>query len=499
MIKIFTVLKPYSFIIIFLVLRINSYADDHSNARGVGMAFGSMVSSFGVDAYGINPANFDLHKKTIFDLTSLNFKTKKLDIHHPKLEITIMSLGGGYGSDTTMGFYNTYLKYLSINRTTFTNIFTDLSKVVYFRDTILPGSRTAVNYDFELKWLSVNYSTPKLGALNFTISDKVGLNTYVDGRDVYFPLNFHVNIYSPKYDIVNVNLNQSEASAWWIRKYNISYAKNFEFKRGVIKAFSFGVSAAYVTGFGNVITYTSTLNLNTYGVQSTPNGNHVDSISGTKNFNILSSLTDQFQDYKDGAKSHYDFFPKPAGKGYSFDLGFNMQLGEKFRIAASVTELGSITWNYNTKIDRDTNSFIYRNFLLNSSDPTYNTLVNNLDGIYTRDTVTNYKTKLPTKYRAGVMYQANNKLLVELDWLRGENDFPSNSTNNYVAIGSEYYALDILPLRAGVSIGGYERWKIAFGAGIRYRNLVLDLAVDGINNIIANKRLSLAFSTKFIL
>ena len=379
------------------------------------MSFASMVSSFGVDAYGINPANFDLYNKTIYNTKSLNLKTKKLEYHRPKLEITVMSLGGAYGSDSTMGFYNTYLKYLSVNRSTFTGIFTSLSSVNYFRDTILPGSRTAVNYDFELKWLSVNYSTPKLGAFNFTISDKIGLNTYVDGRDVYFPLNFHVNLYPPKYDLVNVNLNQSEASAWWIRKYNIAYAKNFEFKKGLIRAFSFGVPAAYVTGFGNVITYSSTLNLNTYGVQSISNENHVDSVSGKKNIYILSALTDEFQDYKDGAMSHFNLFPKPAGTGYSFDLGFNMKLGEKFRVAASITELGSITWNYNTKIDRDTNGFNYKNFFLNSNDPQYNTFVNDLDGIYSRVTGVSYTTKLPTKYRAGVMYQANNKLLVELD------------------------------------------------------------------------------------
>ena len=108
-------------------------------------------------------------------------------------------------------------------------------------------------------------------------------------------------------------------------------------------------------------------------------------------------------------------------------------------------------------------------------------------------------TKLPTKYRAGVMYQVNKKLMVELDWLRGENDLPGNSTNNYVAAGTEYYYLDFLPLRAGFSVGGYEGWKIALGAGIKYKEIVIDMGVDGINNIIANKRLSLAFSVKIIL
>jgi hypothetical protein len=463
------------------------------------MSFGAMVSSYGVDAYGLNPANYSLHKKTIFDPINLDLKKNKINNNQPKWEVTIMSLGGAYGSDTTMNFYNTYLKYLSVNRTTFTGIFTDLGKVFQFRDSILPSSNTNVSYDFELKWFSLNLSTSKLGSVNFTIADKVGLNSYVGSRDVYFPLDFNVRYYSDRFDLTKVNLNQSEATAWWIRKYNTSYAKNFEFKKGIVKSFAFGVSAGLVTGFGNVTTYNSKLNINTFGVRSTSGGNHVDSISGKKDFYVLSSLTDYFQDYKDGAKEHFTFFPKPAGTGYSFDLGINCQLGDKISIAASVTEIGSISWNYNTIINHDTNSFIYRNFFLNSSDPTYNAFVNDLDGLNTRIVNQSYTTSMPTKYRAGVSYQPTDKAIVEFDWIKGDNNLPSNSTKSIFALGGEYYPLFYLPLRAGISIGGNEQWKAALGIGVRFRAFMLDFAADGINNIIANKRLSLALSTKLIL
>jgi Family of unknown function (DUF5723) len=475
-----------------------SLADDRSNARGLGLSNAGMVSSFGIDAYSINPANYDFYRNVDF---KKSLKLKKGTEHqqlNPKWEISIMSVGGGYGSDESLDFYNKYLSYLSINRNTFTGLFTDIVSVLQFRDSILPGSKTDANYDFELKWFSVNYSNPKIGGVNFTISDKVGLNTNVLSRDDYLPLNFHV---SPNpngtYNLTNVELHQSEAIAWWIRKYTIGYAKQFDLK-GVIKNISAGFSAGLVHGFGNVITLNSSLYVNTYGISSSSPA-HVDSIKGKQSFYTQAALTDFFRDYGDGAKSHYTFFPKPAGTGYSFDLGFAMQIGEMFRVAASVTEIGKITWDYNTFINYDTNSFNYKNFNLSSNDPTYNTFVNDLEGLDTRDTLTSYTTDMPTKFRAGIMFQPNDKVMIEFDWVKGNNNLPSNTTEHIFSIGAEYYPVKFLPIRTGFSAGGPEDWNFSLGSGARFKNVIIDLAAYGINNMITDKRLSFAFSAKLIL
>jgi hypothetical protein len=227
------------------------------------MAFATTVSSFGNDAYGINPANYDYNNfeiKTVKDL-KLN-KKKSIYVPGPKWEISAFSTGGGYGSDSSIEFYNNYLSYLSIDRYTFVNLFTNLEEVFNFRTNILPGEKTDVNYDFEFNWLSVNYKNPKFGAINVSISDKVGLNTNVNSRDEYLPLDFVYTTYGNKYDLTNVRLNQSEAIAWWIRKYNIGYAKQFNFKnKKGIRSFSFGISGGLVHGFGNVTTYESNLAL----------------------------------------------------------------------------------------------------------------------------------------------------------------------------------------------------------------------------------------------
>lgn len=467
----------------------------------MGMSFGSMVSSFGTDAYGVNPANFDLHRKFKIDTTNLKLRYKSTNSYFPKYELAIANIGGGYGSDTTMSFYNNYIKYLSINRNTFTSLFTNIFSVLQFRDSILPGSNTNVNYDFELKWFSLSYSDPKRGTINFTIADRVGLNTNAYSRDIEMPLNFQYYMDSTrtKSYLTNVNLYQAEATAWWIRKYSVSYAKNLEINKSLIKNFAFGVSLGLVHGFGDVTTYKTSLNLNSYGIKNINGSNHVDSISGKQDFHTLSALTDMFQDYRDGAKSHYEMFPKPAGKGYSIDLGVNAQLGNKIRIALSVTDIGKITWNYNTILNNDTNSFIYRNFFLNSSDLTYNRFVDDLDGLDSRITGVTYSTNMPTKYRAGIMYQPSDKLLAEFDWIKGDNNSPGNTTKSLFALGGEYYPLNYLPCRVGFSIGGYDNWAISAGAGLRFKYLIIDFGAEGINNAIANKRLTLAFSTKFLL
>ena len=462
------------------------------------MSNSSMVTSTGVDAFGLNPANYDFHLLKNTDKLK-NVKGRSLK---PVWQISIVSVGGGYGSDTTIDFYNTYLKYLSVNRTTFTDLFTDFVSIIKFRDSILPGKQTQVNYDFELKWLSINLASSKFGAFNISIADKVGLNTNAYSRDQEMPLVFiyHLNA-NGTYNLTNVQLNQSQATAWWLRKYTFGYAKQFDFKpKSGVRSFSIGAAMGLVNGFGNVITNNSTLSINTYGVRRLPSGyNHVDSLTGTQSFHTESALTDFFRDYNDGAKSHFDFFPKPAGTGYSLDMGMAMQIGDAWKFALSVTDIGQITWNYHTTINNDNNSFVYKNFDLVNTDPTYNQFVNDLEGLNTRDTVTSYTTNMPTKYRAGLSFQPSKKILFELNWIKGDNNMPGNTTQNIVALGTEYFPIPFLPLRTGVSVGGPGDFYVGFGAGLKFNFFTLDIATNGINQIIANKRFSVSFSSKLIL
>lgn len=491
----------YGFFITSVILFINYtnadlFADDRSNARGLGMSTACVVSSFGIDAYGINPANYYTQN---IGLSNNVYKLKTKS--KPSWEISLLNAGGGYGSDKSLNFYTTYLSYLTIRRETFANRFLNLDSVFNFRTNVLPDEDTQVNYDFELKWFAVNYTKPGFGSVNFTIADKVGLNTDVKNKNESFPLP-NIRIGSGKYDILNADLHLSTAIAWWIRKYTIGYSQLFQ-NKGFVKNISFGVTASLVHGFGNAIIYNSGIKMNTYGIQNDSLGNHIDSVKGKQDFYSLQSLTDQFQDYIDGAESHFNFFPRPAGKGFSFDVGINLQLGDKIWIAASVTELGFINWDYNTLVNKDTNDFVYRNFYVLTSDPTYNQFVDDLDGLDTRFVGVSYKTDMPTKYRAGILYKPVKRLLLELDWVKGLNDLPSNSTRDKVSFGAEYYFTKSIPVRGGFSAGGFEGFNLSLGAGFTYKNLVIDVASNNMNVLWKQftevNRLSISVSSKLIL
>lgn len=474
---------------------INITAQDNSNARAVGMGFGSLTSSSGVDAYGLNPANYDYHMPLTLKKNTGKNKTNKLK---STFELSILSLGGGYGSNTSFDFYEKYTQFLTDNYTDLIGVFTNIDKTFDFKDNVLPDKESDVNFDFELKWLSLNFASPTAGAFNITISDKVGLATIVNSKDNF--LNFTTTTNSNgTYDINNFRLEQKESSAWWIRKYTAGYGKQFDFKKGsVIKSISIGFSAAFVHGFGNISTSQLTLAGDSYGIRNVNGVNHVDSVTGGTQILIKSSATDLFRGYNDGQRTRFSFFPKPAGKGYSFDFGTAIQITDHFHVAASVIELGKITWDYNTFVSSDNNSFAYYNFDVTESDPTYQALLNDIKGTSSSDSNITYETDMPTKFRAGISFQPNEKLLIEFNWLNEKNNLPGKPVRNLYSLGGEVKPVAILPLRAGVTVNGEGEFNIAFGAGIKLLNFSFDLGVYGLNQLVIGKRFLAAFSTKLI-
>jgi hypothetical protein len=471
-------------------------ADDRSNARSTGMGFTSIVSGTGLNAYNNNPANFDINNFPRLKLRSDERQMIEKNYLASSWELSVFSAGGGYGSDTTINFYNNYLSYLSIDRQKFVNLFTNLTSVLEFRQNVLPNERTDVNYDFELRWFSFNFSNMKFGTFNVTMTDKVGLNTNVYSKDEALPLEFGIYIdpVTGKTDLTNVKLKQAEAIAWWIRKYSIGYGKQIILKKNkILKSFSMGFSGSLVHGFGNVSTYESKITIGTWGVKDNNGINHVDSIKGKQDFHTQLAVTDFFRDYKDGSETKFNLFPKPAGKGYSFDFGITLRFTDELQAAFSVTDLGRITWDYNTITNNDTDTFAYYDFDLSTNDPTYNTLVNDLGGYYTQDSGTAFTTSMPTKFRAGVMYKPSDKLLVEFNWVKGTNDLPGNSSSNIFSVGAEYFPVDFIPVRAGFSVGGPGGYYISAGTGLKFKDIALDIGAHGINQILGDKRFSVAF------
>ena len=105
---------------------------------------------------------------------------------------------------------------------------------------------------------------------------------------------------------------------------------------------------------------------------------------------------------------------------------------------------------------------------------------------------------MPAKYRAGVMFQPTERFMIEFNWCKGANNLPGNTDKNIFAVGSEYFIYHFLPVRAGVSVGGPGDFYISLGAGLKFKNFTMDIGTHGINQLIANKRFSVAFSSKLL-
>jgi len=107
---------------------------------------------------------------------------------------------------------------------------------------------------------------------------------------------------------------------------------------------------------------------------------------------------------------------------------------------------------------------------------------------------------MPTKYRLGILFKPSKTLMIELDWQKGTNNLPSNSDKDKVSLGTEYYMLENIPIRAGFSVGGAESINIALGAGFSYGNFTLDLATYNLNKVwrqfLQNNRVSVSISGK---
>ncbi|RPI18367.1 MAG: hypothetical protein EHM58_05915 [Ignavibacteriae bacterium] len=493
----------YKLLVLFVILTasifpVNLQSQDQTNARGKGMSNASMVTSFGIDAFGINPANYYYNKYSTIKKPD---KKTSVKMKKPQFEISIFSAGASLGSNADFNFYERYSDLISLNRENLVSTFTDVNKLREFTENILPEEKADVGFDVDVKWLSVNAVMPQVGALNFSISDKIALSTFIPGKEQTVPSTYNV-ILDPltgRASLTDVELHQEEAQSSWIRKYSLGASKVFESKKGTIRSFTFGFAGALVHGFGDIHAYKSDFSLSTHGISYDENGVHVDSVTGMQNFNTQTSLTDYFKDFAGNPSStRFTLFPEPAGVGYSIDFGFGMQIGNYVRIAASVTDYGKVKWTKNVFSNFDRGTFAYRNFYLNNNDPTYAQFIDDLKGSGSRNTTDHYWTDMPTKFRAGISYQPSDKFLMEIDWVKGNNNQPGNSTDHIVSLGSEYTPVEFMSLRAGTSIGGPA--KIIFGLGVGFKTPVfsIDLAANAINQMIRNSRYSFSVSGKLL-
>ncbi len=189
---------------------------------------------------------------------------------------------------------------------------------------------------------------------------------------------------------------------------------------------SVGAKIKYLIGIANINTEKSEINLYTGTAQQ--------SYAMTASTDILintSSPVDLNIDGEDNDDSEFDFDEwRARNTGYGIDLGATYKLNKKISFAASILDLGSITWkedvsNYRSK--EGTSTFTFEGVNIGDffnkgelSDTAFNSLLDSIQETFKLEEVNEtYKTSLNTKF-----YISGHYSLTEVDKLgvlvRGE-------------------------------------------------------------------------------
>ena len=220
-------------------------------------------------------------------------------------------------------------------------------------------------------------------------------------------------------------------------------------------------------------------------------------ISGLRYGEILES-DGRFQNFDATRPSlqldaHYRARTAEGGRGLGLDVGAVLQPTPGTQVGLTLVNLtGSIRWDTRTKMhvaDLQANDFSLPSNVSDSQvsydDSTYAT------GHFT--------THLPAVLDVAASWQPSSHLLLTAEWEQGLNRSMGASTKPRLAIGGELKPLPLLPLRAGLSLGGAQGRAIALGAGLDLTFWKLDLAYLVHDGLLPgnSKGFSLAATTRF--
>jgi len=100
---------------------------------------------------------------------------------------------------------------------------------------------------------------------------------------------------------------------------------------------------------------------------------------------------------------------------------------------------------------------------------------------------------LPTTMNLGTQLRMGRFALM-LDVGKGLNDVGMNSTNMYMALGTEYRFFGFLPLRVGIRTGGNTNTTYHFGTGLEFRNFEFSFGAASSTSSEKGAGISTAFS-----
>ena len=295
-----------------------------------------------------------------------------------------------------------------------------------------PLTNNLVNYfsEFKLEEILDANGNPRLGPDGKPLIDTVGI----------------INQVSEAFKISKI-LDGTRISMLWNREFALDYGMNIIDQEDF--QLNAGIGIRYIQGIGFLDVNASGGKLNA-------------SIAASPAFGL------QFPQQV-VTPQNKGFFPNPVGHGVGFEFGLSMELRKRWRIGASLTDIGSISYESNSYTADDsplrslsTRGFTNFNFF---QDPkqfeSFNLELVKWNG---KKEMTQ---SLPSKFRVGA--SLTTKLLnLGAEIVAPLNTNPGNLVRPVASIGGDIKLLGIIQLSSGFMIGGnYTYGLVPLGITIR--------------------------------
>ena len=395
---------------------------------------GGVVNTFATDyqAVGINPAN--LGRRTNF-----------------RVAFTIGEVGAGIGSQ-------------SFSKTTFKHILYDGSQRIGAAEKAtlvnqLSGDNVLnLNIDTNLFGLAITLPNG-LGGLAFSSRQRVGghlalnrnaADILINGQNAavvkqYYPVPNTSGTPTPtaaNAPLISTVLDGTSIQVAVTNEFNVAYGIQV-YQNEALKL-SLGAGYRYIQGIGIADIRVSGGSLTAYTAFSPVFNINYGVLANNPNFN-----------YESGSGL------KPVGHGNGFDAGVSAEIGKIFRLGASVTDMGSMTWTANVleasdqKLQQTASTGVTTYDVLTEISKQFDTDKQNL---FTYTTAKERTAALPAKLRLGGGIRINKFFEAGLDLTAPLNKVAGNLTTTFVGLGVDYKPLSWLKLSSGFTSGaGYGK------------------------------------------
>jgi hypothetical protein len=252
-------------------------------------------------------------------------------------------------------------------------------------------------------------------------------------------------------DLISEITKGTDINSVWYREYNLSYGRKIIDVEDKFAIYA-GAGVKYLQGM-------FLLNI----------------VSDDDGFTAYSATTPFFDiDYGNAAmgnpsamNTQSGSIPNAVGSGVGFDLGFNAVIGKKLKIATSIIDMGSMTWDGNVYTVKDDSLFNTESNGLEGFNiaQSFSSWVGD-DGIFSYQGEEKIEVKLPTKFRFGASLDLGEIAEIGFDYMQPMNDAPGNMEKPMFGVGGDIKPLPFLKISAGVLTGGNYDTQVPVGIGI---------------------------------